>query len=123
MQAKIKSKNKKELKVKSLVDSECTHTGINEQLFKDKKIQMRLTNFLFGVYNADRTKNRNITRVASLEVEISGHKEHLETAVTDLNRTDIFLGHNWLVKHNSEVDWKDERIQFTRCPKSCKIKY
>ena len=30
MQADVKTKNKKKLKVKALVDSGCTHTGINE---------------------------------------------------------------------------------------------
>ena len=54
-----------------------------------------------------------------LEVEINGHKETLEVAVTDLNRTDMFLGHNWLVKHNPEVNWKNGTIKFTRCPGNC----
>jgi len=43
--------------------------------------------------------------------------------VTDLNGTDMFLGHNWLVKHNPEVNWKDGKIQFMRCPESCRMKH
>ena len=35
----------------------------------------------------------------------------------------MFLGHDWLVKHNPEVNWKNRTIQFTRCPGSCKIKH
>ena len=31
-------KNRKNLKVKALVDLGCTHIGINEQLVKDKRI-------------------------------------------------------------------------------------
>jgi len=54
--------------------------------------------------------------VAPLEVEINGHKETLEAAVTDLDGTDMFLGHDWLVKHNPEVNWKNGTIKFTRCP-------
>ena len=38
MQAQVKTKNGKNLKVKALVDSGCTHTGIDEQLVKDRKI-------------------------------------------------------------------------------------
>jgi len=34
----------------------------------------------------------------------------LEAAVTDLNGTDMFLGYNWLVKHNPEVSWKNGTI-------------
>jgi len=62
------------------------------------------------MYNADKTKNGNITRVALLEVKINRHKKHIEVALIDLNRTDIFLGHNLLVKHNPEVNWKEGKI-------------
>ena len=43
--------------------------------------------------------------------------------VTDLNRTDMFLGHDWLIKHNLEVNWKNGMIKFMRYPESCKMKY
>jgi len=41
MQANVKTKNSKKLKVKALVDSGYTHTGIDEQLVKDKRIQTK----------------------------------------------------------------------------------
>ncbi len=66
MQAKVKMKNSKNLKVKVLVDSRCTYIGIDKQLVKDKRIQMKPINFSFKVFNADRTKNGEVTRVASL---------------------------------------------------------
>ena len=119
MQADIKTKNRRNLKVKALVDSGCTHTGIDEQLVKEKKIQMKAIDFSFEVFNADGTKNGEVTKVASPEVEINGHKETLEAAVTDLDGTDMFLGHDWLVKHNPEVNWKNGTIKFTRCPGNC----
>jgi len=106
-----------------MVDSKCMHTDINKQLVKYKKIQTRPINFSFGVYNTDGTKNGGIMKVALLEVKINGHKEHIEAVVTDSNRMDMFLGHDWLVKHNLEVNWKDEKIWFTRCLGSCKIKH
>ena len=102
MQAEVKTKNRKKLKVKTLVDSRYTHIEINEQLVKDKRIQIKLINFSFEVFNADRTKNREVTRVAPLEIKINGHKKQLEAVVTDLDGTDMFLGHDWLVKHNPE---------------------
>ena len=119
VQAEVKTKNGKNLKVKALVDSRCIHTGIDEQLVKDKRIQMKLINFSFEVFNADRTKNREVTKVAPLEIEINEYKETLEAAVTDLDRTDMFLGHDWLVKHNPEVNWRNGTIKFTRCPGNC----
>jgi len=94
MQVDVKMKNDKKLKVKTLVDSKCTHTRIDEQLVKEKRIQTRPINFPFKVFNTDRTKNRELTKVVPLEIKINGYKEQLEVAVTDLNGTDMFLGHD-----------------------------
>ena len=123
MQANIKMKNGKKLKVKALVNSGYIYTEIDEQLVKDKKIQTKPINFSFEVFNADGTKNREVTKVAPLEIKINGHKETLEAAVMDLDGTDMFLGHDWLVKHNPEVNWKNGIIKFTRCPGNCTIKH
>ena len=114
MQADVKTKNGKKLNVKALVDSRCTHTRIDKQLVKNKRIQTKLINFSFKVFNVDGTKNREVTKMASLEIKINRHKETLEAVVTDLNGTDMFLGHDWLVKHNLEVNWKNGTIKFTR---------
>ena len=95
VQANIKTKNGKKLEVKALVDSGCTHTGIDEQLVKDKKIPTKPINFSFKVFNADSTKNGEVTKIASLEIEINRHTEQLEAAVTDLDGMDMFLGHDW----------------------------
>ena len=63
----MKIKNGKHLKVKALIDLEYTHIGIDKQLVKDKSIQTRPINFSFKVFNINRTKNGEVTRVASLK--------------------------------------------------------
>ena len=123
MQANVKTKNGKKLKVKALVNSGCTHTGIDKQLVKDKRIQTKPINFSFEVFNTDGTKNGEVTKVVPLEVEINGHKETLEAAITDLDGTDMFLGYDWLVKHNLEVNWKNSTVKFTKCPGNCTMKH
>ena len=35
----------------------------------------------------------------------------------------MFLGHDWLVKHNLKVNWKNGTIKFTRCLESYKMKH
>ena len=124
---KRKSKWKKNKKKPSLLSviltSGCTHMGIDEQLVKEKRIQKRPINFLFEVFNADGTKDREVIRVALLEIKINGYKKQLKAVVTNLNGTDMILGHNWLVKHNLEVNWKNGMIKFTRCLGSCTIKH
>ena len=71
----MKTKNSKNLKVKALVDSRCTHTGIDKQLVKERRIQTKPINFSFEVFNVNETKNREMTRVALLEIEINRHKK------------------------------------------------
>ena len=68
MQVDVKTKNGKKLKVKALVDSEWTHTGIDKQLvkdkrIKDKRIQTKPINFSFEVFNADGMENGEVIRV------------------------------------------------------------
>ena len=101
------------------MDSRYIHTEIDEQLVKDRRIQTKKIDFSFEVFNANGTKNGEVTKVAPLEIEINGHKKILEAAVTDLDGMDIFLGHDLLVKHNPEVNWKNGTIKFTRCPGNC----
>ena len=102
MEAKIKTKNGKESQIEVLVDSRCIHTGIDEKLVKDKRIQTELVDFTLEVFNADSTKNEEVIRMAPLEIKINGHKEQIDATVIDLNRMDMFLGHDWLVKYNSQ---------------------
>ena len=35
----------------------------------------------------------------------------------------MFLGYDWLVKYNPEVNWKNKTIKFTKCPESCIMKH
>ena len=61
MQTNIKTTNRKKLQLQTLINSECTHTRINEQLIKKEKIKMEPMNQSFEVFNTDRTKNGEVT--------------------------------------------------------------
>ena len=93
MQTNIKIKNGKELQLQALVDSGCTHTRIDEQLVKEERIKTEPMDRSFKVFNADGTKNGEVTRFVLLEVEINRHKEWIDAVVTDLNGTVMFLGY------------------------------
>ena len=62
----MKTKNRKNLKVKTLVNSKYIHIRIDKQLVKEKRIQIKPINFSFKVFNMDRTKNREVAKVAPL---------------------------------------------------------
>lgn len=68
--------------------------------------------------------NGQVTDSVKLEIEIEGHKEDVKAAVVQLeDRAELFLGHDWLIKHNPEVDWINGQIKFTRCPENCTMKH
>ena len=104
MQTNIKMKTEKKLQLQALVDSGCTYIRIDKQLVKKEKIKIEPMDRSFKVFNADGTKNEEVTWFVLLEVEIDEHKKWIDTAVTDLNSTDMFLGYDWLMKYNPEVD-------------------
>ena len=58
----------------------------------------------FKVFNINKTKNEKVMRFMLLELEINKHMEKINTVVTDLNSINMFLGYNWLVKYNPEVN-------------------
>ena len=75
---------------------------------KEEKIKIELINRLFEVFNADRIKNEKVIWYTLIEVKINRYKKQINTTVMDLNSTDIFLGYNWLVRYNLEVNWNTE---------------
>ncbi len=69
------------------------------------------------IYNADGLKNSSgqITAFAELCIKIGDHIEHIDLAITNLKDHNIFLGHDWLVRHNPLINWQTRKMTFTRC--------
>ncbi len=61
-------------------------------------------------YTSENTQSLHITQTAQKTTTersptIEGHSEIQKFAVTNLGRSDVFLGHEWLSFYNPEVDW------------------
>jgi hypothetical protein len=54
-----------------------------------------------------------------IKIKIQDHEEILELAVSNIGKKDVFIGHDWLMHHNPEMDWKANQIKFSRCPREC----
>ncbi len=69
------------------------------------------------VYNANGTKNQGgaITKYTEICLKIGDHAEQIDLAVTELGNQQIFLGHDWLARHNLLVNWKTRKLIFARC--------
>ena len=105
------------------MDSECTHTGIDKKLVKEEKIKTEPMDISFEVFNVDGIKNGKVTRYVPLEIKVNEYMEKINIMVTNLNKTNIFLRYDWLVKYNLEVNWKIDTIQFTKCLRTYKTQY
>ena len=68
IQADVKTKNGRKLKVEALVDFGCIHIEIDKQLVKEKRIQIKPINFSFEVFNTDGMKNGEVTKMSPLEI-------------------------------------------------------
>ena len=73
------------------------------------------------VFNLDGSQNigGKLTHVVQLKINIEGHEEIMDLGVSNLGKSNIFLGHDWLQHHNPNIDWRKKIIRFNRCPGSC----
>ena len=118
----MKTKEKK-IKISALIDSGFTHTTIVADTVQREKLPTEKIKTLMEIYNSDGTRNKygKIKEIVPITLEAGGHTEQINAVVSGITETDIFLGYDWLEKHNPEIDWKERTINFTRCPKDCHL--
>ncbi|SJL17443.1 uncharacterized protein ARMOST_20993 [Armillaria ostoyae] len=102
---------------KALIDSGCTGSSIHRDFIEKHGIPVRKTASSIPVYNADGSHNKagEITAYAELRLKIGNHSERIDLAITDLGSKEIFLGHNWLARHNPIINWATGTVIFARC--------
>jgi len=76
-------------------------------------------------YNADGTTNKNgsVIEVVRMNMTISDYQELIQLSVTNLGNHDLFLGYDWLQKHNLSIDWRDSTISLQNCRQWCRKIY
>ncbi|KAL5512271.1 hypothetical protein ACEPAG_3556 [Sanghuangporus baumii] len=105
----------------ALIDSGCTGSCIDEGFVRRYGFRTQKYIRPRPVFNADGTSNESglIKEYVIVRMIFGKHEEEIRLAVTSLASSNIFLGHDWLRKHNPEIDWKIGKIDFTRCPDEC----
>ena len=70
--------------------------------------------------NSDGTENVNgsITHVVDLIMKKGQHREKITAYVAGI-KDKMILGHDWLQRHNPEIDWKKGLVTMSQCPESC----
>ncbi|KAL5507647.1 hypothetical protein ACEPAH_7103 [Sanghuangporus vaninii] len=105
----------------ALIDSGYTSSCIDEGFVKRYNFPTQKYIRPRPVFNADGTSNESglIKKYVIVCMIFGRHEEELRLAVTSLASSNIFLGHDWLQRHNPEIDWKIGKIDFTCCPEEC----
>ena len=110
---------------RALIDSGCTVSCINEETVMKFNLEKKILEHAVPVRNADGTLNAagSITHVvtACLEFDLGRetHAETIQLAVMKLRCKDIFLGYDWLKKHNPAIDWVKGDLTFPHCTTEC----
>ncbi len=101
----------------ALVDSGCTSSTINRAFVKKHNIPTHATAAPIPVYNADRTRNQGglITQYTEIRLIVGDHAERIDLVITELSDRQIFLGHDWLARHNPIINWKSGGLTFAWC--------
>jgi len=92
----IKTKDKRKLKVKVLINSRCTNTTIARKTVEEKEISTKLLPKPFNVYNLDRSRNgeKIIREFVPLEINSNRYIKQIDVVVSKIKKTDLFLGHD-----------------------------
>ena len=101
-------------KILALLDSGCTGTTMDQQFAKEKGLETHKLPRPIPVYNADGSINQagSITEFAIVELTIDDHKEQIAMGLSQLSTHAIFLGYDWLQKHNLIVNWQEHTLEF-----------
>ena len=83
--------------LEALIDCGSTGSCVDKQFVEENNLTTKRLPMPIPVYNADRSANTNgpITEVLEIYIWIQDHMERIELAVSNLDKSEIFLGMDW----------------------------
>ena len=110
------------IEVEALLDSGATGCFVDKSWALDRHLCLSKLVKPIPVLNVNGTRNQegDITHYVLLTVGVGKHAEKLWCMVTCLGKVPLILGHDWLKKHNPDIDWTTGDIKLSRCPPECK---
>ena len=102
---------------RALVGLGSSSSCISRRFVKENLINTCLLLFPITYYNANGSTNKDgsVTEIIEMNMTIGDHQELIQLSVTNLGSHDLFLGYNWLQKHNLTINWKDSSINLQNC--------
>ena len=110
------------IEVEALLHSGATGCFIDKSWALDRCLRLSKLMKPVPVLNVNGTRNQegDITHYVLLTVGVGKHAEKLWCAVTCLGKVPLILGHDWLKKHNPDIDWTTGDVKLSHCPPKCK---
>ena len=110
---------------KALLDCGATDSFIDKGAIEKYGLTVTKLSDPIPIYNANGGRNKlgDIDGYVELEMIFGNHKELMTLYATSLGKDSIFIGHDWLKKHNPDIDWTTGEVNMTRCPKTCGYKH
>ncbi|KIM58130.1 hypothetical protein SCLCIDRAFT_28295 [Scleroderma citrinum Foug A] len=108
--------------VEALLDSSATGCFVDKSWALDRCLHLSKLVKPVSVLIVDGTRNQedDTMHYVLLTVGVGKHAEKLWCAVTCLGKVPLILGHDWLKKHNPDIDWTTGDVKLSRCPPECK---
>ena len=96
----------KKVQTEALVDSGATTNFIDYKFVSENNLVTNKLATPYEVRNADGTSNKagNITHAVRAYIEIETHKHTQYLLVTNLGDKDMYIGYQFLHRHNPEID-------------------
>jgi Predicted aspartyl protease len=103
--------------VEALVDSGCEGSCLHQDLVSRLTLPTQKLPRPIPVLNADGKPNvaGPIKETVTAEMVIGSHMEKIAFGVTNLGTSSLFLGYDWLTKHNPVVDWTKNTMSMDNC--------
>ena len=108
--------------VSALLDSGATGNFVSPEFVRRHRLETTPLPQPVPVRNVDGTPNENgaITEELEALLTFGRHTERARFAVANLGWQSLIIGHSWLLHHNLEVDWVQQKVVMSRCPSSCR---
>src|SRR3984893_9696980 len=107
--------------MKALIDSGCTNCFMDLEWVKKVGLEPAPLQNPITMYNVDGMQNRDgkIRFGMDLLVRVGDHQEWIHFLLGKTQSHMVILGHDWLKRHNPEIDWAKAEVKLSCCPKTC----
>ena len=112
---------REEVMVETLLDSGVMGLVMSLEFTRMQGFKLKKIERLIYIRNIDRlfNKERLIEYMVKVNIYYQGHRERMEINVIRGQKWSVILKILWLACHNSEIDWRTEKVKITRCLEEC----